>query len=237
MKLKILFIILFSFLMIYGLSGQKNNKKITITGYVVDLRQHPVSEAIIMVDDVKTESFTDEKGYYKIRVKSSAGKIGIFTFSSGLIEQPINGRTRINFALPVTAPPDQSGNKDQSLNEAVDIGYRTVKKKDITMPVSKIDFTNKKYVSYSSIYEMIRGEVAGVQVQGKSIKIQGVSSFNLSTEPLFVVDGMQVNSIDDISPQTVRSIEILKGSAAAIYGSRGANGVILINTFNAKNSR
>jgi len=237
MKLKILIIILFSFLMINGLSGQKNNKKITITGYVVDSRQHPVSEAIIMVDDVKTESFTDEKGYYKIRVKSSAGKIGIFTFSSGLFEQPINGRTRINFALPVIAPPNMSGNKDQSLNETVDIGYRTVKKKDITMPVSKIDFTNKKYASYSSIYEMIQGEVAGVHVQGKSIKIHGIGSINLSTEPLFVVDGMQVNSIDDISPQSVRSIEILKGSSAAIYGSRGANGVILINTFNAKNTR
>ncbi|OFY60558.1 MAG: hypothetical protein A2V50_05825 [Bacteroidetes bacterium RBG_19FT_COMBO_42_10] len=237
MKLKILIIILFSFLMINGLSGQKNNKKITITGYVVDSRQHPVSEAIIMVDDVKTDSFTDEKGYFKIRVKSSAGKIGIFTFSSGMMEEPVNGRTRINFVLPVTAPPNMSGNKDQSLNEAIDIGYGTVKKKDITTPVNKIDGTNIKYVSYSSIYEMIRGEVAGVQVQGKSIKIRGVSSFNLSTEPLFVVDGMQVNSIDDISPQTVRSIEILKGSSAAIYGSQDTNGVILINTFNTKNSR
>jgi TonB-dependent SusC/RagA subfamily outer membrane receptor len=76
---------------------------------------------------------------------------------------------------------------------------------------------------------MIRGEVAGVQVNGKSIRIQGPSSFNLSTEPLFVVDGIVVTSIDEISPQMVKSIDILKGSAASIYGSRGSNGVILIN--------
>ena len=75
---------------------------------------------------------------------------------------------------------------------------------------------------------MIRGEVPGVQVNGTSIIIQGASSLTLSTEPLFVVDGIVVNSIDYISPISVKSIEILKGSAASIYGSRGANGVILI---------
>jgi TonB-dependent SusC/RagA subfamily outer membrane receptor len=75
---------------------------------------------------------------------------------------------------------------------------------------------------------MIRGEVAGVQVMGNSIRIQGVGSLTLSTEPLYVVDGNVVNSISDIQPYNVKSIEILKGSSASIYGSRGANGVILI---------
>jgi TonB-dependent SusC/RagA subfamily outer membrane receptor len=70
-------------------------------------------------------------------------------------------------------------------------------------------------------------------VNGTSIRIQGASSLLLSTEPLFVVDGITVNSISDIQPLMVKSIQVLKGSSAAIYGSRGANGVILINLIKA----
>ncbi len=230
MRLKIILVILLSSLMINGLNGQKKSKKITVTGYVVDSRQHPVSEAIIMIDGVKTDYLTDEKGYFKIRIKSSAGKIGIFTFTSGITEELIKGRTRINFVIPVIIPSEISGKEDPAYNEEIDIGYGTVKKKYLTTPVNKINGNNKKYASYSSIYEMIAGEVPGVQVNGRSIIIQGTGSLNLSSEPLFVVDGVQISSIDDISPQTVKSIEILKGASASIYGSRGANGVILINT-------
>jgi TonB-dependent SusC/RagA subfamily outer membrane receptor len=103
-----------------------------------------------------------------------------------------------------------------------------MKRKDLTTQVGKIDGTNKKYAAYRDIYDMIRGEIPGVQVRGKSILIQGPGSLNLSTEPLLVVDGVIINSIDDISPREVKSIEVLKGASASIYGSRGANGVIMI---------
>jgi TonB-dependent SusC/RagA subfamily outer membrane receptor len=76
-----------------------------------------------------------------------------------------------------------------------------------------------------------------VQVNGKSIQIQGPSSINLSSEPLFVVDGMAVTSIDDIRPQQVKSIEILKGASASIYGSRGSNGVIMITLIGAEKKK
>jgi len=81
---------------------------------------------------------------------------------------------------------------------------------------------------YQDIYDMIRGKVAGVEVSGRSIKIRGTNSLNVSTEPLFVVDGVIVREIDDIAPETVRSIEVLKGPDASVYGARGSNGVILI---------
>jgi TonB-dependent SusC/RagA subfamily outer membrane receptor len=81
---------------------------------------------------------------------------------------------------------------------------------------------------YQDIYDMIRGRVAGVEVSGKSIKIRGTNSLNISTEPLFVVDGIVVREIDDIAPETVKSIEILKGPDASAYGIRGSNGVIVI---------
>jgi TonB-dependent SusC/RagA subfamily outer membrane receptor len=75
---------------------------------------------------------------------------------------------------------------------------------------------------------MLRGEIPGVQVTGKSIMIRSTSTVNSGTEPLFIVDGVPVNSIDNIQPQLVKSIQVLKGSSAAIYGSRGSNGVIII---------
>ena len=137
--------------------GQKANKKITITGIVLDAKQKPVEGAVIFIDKVKTNSVTDQQGYYKVKVRPDAKEVLVFTLFNGASEEVINGRTSIDFIIT-----------------------------------------------------------------GKS------------TEPLFVVDGVIVNSIDDISPQTVKSIEVLKGPAASVYGTRGANGVILITRLSGK---
>lgn len=91
-----------------------------------------------------------------------------------------------------------------------------------------IDIKDSSVPVYQDIYDMIRGRVAGVEVSGKSIKIRGTNSLNISTEPLFVVDGIVVREIDDIAPETVKSIEVLKGPDASAYGIRGSNGVIVI---------
>jgi TonB-dependent SusC/RagA subfamily outer membrane receptor len=208
--------------------GQKSNKKLTITGYVVDQTHASIANAIVMIDGVKTNLITDHKGYFKIKVKPESKKIGIFTFTNGVVEEEINGRHRINFTFEGSVP-DQVSDKVDPDDEVVDIGYGKVKKRELTTPVSKINGSQSKYASYRTIYDMIRGELPGVQVNGNRITIQGVSSIMLSTDPLFVVDGQTVTSIDDIQPYLVKSIQVLKGSAASIYGSRGANGVILIN--------
>lgn len=86
--------------------------------------------------------------------------------------------------------------------------------------------------TYNDIYQMIRGEVSGVVVSGKSLLIEQGNSFFGSSEPLYVVNGVIVNSFDFVSPMDVKSIEVLKGSSAAIYGIRGANGVISITLLN-----
>ena len=214
--------------------SQKAGKKMKITGYVVDGTQSSIANAIVMIDGKNTDIFTDSRGYYKIKVKPGSNKIGIFTMTNGIVEEPIEGRTRINFTFEGSVP-DQIAERIDPLDDAVDIGYGTVKKRNMSGNVSKIDGTNPKYASYRTIYDMIRGELPGVQVNGTSIRIQGASSLLLSTEPLFVVDGITVNSISDIQPMMVKSIQVLKGSSAAIYGSRGANGVILINLIKAGN--
>jgi TonB-dependent SusC/RagA subfamily outer membrane receptor len=216
--------------------GQKTNRKITITGKVMDVKQKPVEGAVIFIDKVKTNSVTDQHGYYKVKVSPDAKEILVFTLFNGASEEEIKGRTSIDFIL--TGKRSEPINKDKTAdNEVVNIGYGTSQKRDVTTSVGVIDGQDPKFASYQSIYDMIRGQVPGVEVVGESIKIRGSSSLNISTEPLFVVDGVIVNSIDDISPQTVKSIEVLKGPAASVYGTRGANGVILITRLSGKDKK
>ncbi len=232
MKLKFIFALIIAIFILSPSAGQNANKRITITGVVLDANKKPVEGAIVFIDNKKTESFTDSKGFYKVKVSPKAKMITMFTFKYGAGEVPIDGRTTINFALTGTGISQKVDNSKTQNDESINVGYGSVKKKDLTTSVGKIDGQNPKFASYQNIYDMIRGEVPGVQVNGKSILIQGPSSINLSTEPLFVVDGITVSSINEISPQLVKSIEILKGASASIYGSRGANGVIIITLIN-----
>jgi hypothetical protein len=98
MKIKILLILLLAVLTINCSYGQKTNKKITITGVVVDAGQNPVRDAIILVDSKKTSSVTNKKGFYKVKVNPSSEKIGLLTSTSGIIEEAIDGRININFS-------------------------------------------------------------------------------------------------------------------------------------------
>jgi TonB-dependent SusC/RagA subfamily outer membrane receptor len=209
-------------------SGQKTGTRVTITGKVVDGTYTPVGNAIILIDGEKTGYLTDRDGFYKIKVRKENTKIGVFTSTNGMIEEILDGRNVINFKFTGSVPEQYKGKRDID-NEVVDVGYRNAKKKTLTSPVGEIKGTKSKYASYNNIYDMIRGEVPGVAVNGTSIMIRSTTTVNGNTEPMFVVDGVPVNTIDNIQPLDVRSISILKGSSAAVYGSRGSNGVIIIN--------
>ncbi len=117
--------------------------------------------------------------------------------------------------------------------ELIDLGYGAVKKKDLTMSVSKLNVTDKAVGGYHDIGQFLRGKVPGLVVtksgDGYKYKIRGTNTINGSTDPLFVVDGVVVDDISRISPNDVAHVEVLKdASSTAIYGSNGANGVILI---------
>jgi TonB-dependent SusC/RagA subfamily outer membrane receptor len=230
MRIRIFFSILLSVLFLSSVTAQKSSNKITITGTVLDGSENPVVNAIVMIDGVKTSSMTDSKGAYKIKVKKSAQKIGIISFSSGLIEQEINGRTEINFKFSASTLQQQPDQTVSPGEEGVNTGYNYKKKKDMTTPANKIDGTDKKYASYSSVSEMITRENSGVKYTGSSYIIQDSKDFFGSVPALLVVDGVYVNNFDGISPSSVESITILKGSSAAIYGSRGYGGAIVLKT-------
>ena len=211
------------------MSAQKSNKKITITGTILDADSVPIPNSIIMIDGEKTNSVTNSNGEYKIKVKPTAQRIGIFTFGSGFREEAINGRTNITIRLSkvTTQKPDEVNAEGE---QGVGVGYANVKKKNVTTQVSSIDGTNKKYASYRTIGEMIQREVPGVKVSGSTVVIQGAKDFFGSVPALIVVDGVYMNSLPEISPIQVKSVEVLKGASAAIYGSRGYGGVIVIKT-------
>lgn len=212
--------------------GLDESKRSFITGYVFDADRYPVINAAILIDNIKTYAVTDERGFYKVKVKPGASRIGVISLNHGIIEEPINGRTRINFAFSVSTIGHGTGDYFRPEEEEINVGYGKVKRKNLTSSVYKINARSRQFTSFSSIYDMLQG-VPGVLVNKGQVFIRGISSRFIYNEPLFVVDGTPVNSISDIPPQNVESIEVLKGSAGAIYGSRGANGVIQINQVGA----
>lgn len=119
-------------------------------------------------------------------------------------------------------------------NRIYDIGYGTITEREKTSSISDVP-VDETISQYTDIYEYIKGKVPGVVVTGDRILIRGVSSINLSNEPIFVVDNVPVDNVKWLSPTDVKSITVLKdASACAIYGVRGANGVIVITTKNGR---
>lgn len=226
MKIRFFLLALISFTLFFDISAQKANRKITITGKVTDFYSSPVSGALIMIDGTTTTAKTSEKGYYKIKVKPSVSQIGVFTTITGAIEEPINGRNVVNFNLDkvitLQLSPGTGGVSDDMVNE----GYGVARKGNISKPVTKSDVSGKEYSSFSSIYEVLR-TVPDVMVSGSNVTIRGSGTTGSKT-PLFVVNGVPMSSITSINPSMVKSIEVLKGPAASVYGLQGANGVILI---------
>jgi TonB-dependent SusC/RagA subfamily outer membrane receptor len=234
MKLKFLFFLLLAIIPASLASGQTDSKKITITGTVMDASQYPVQGAEILIDGNKSGVSSNKKGMYKIKVKSTVKKIGIYTLPPAVIQEAVDGRTSINFTLNDSIVKQIYKLKNAYGEETVNVGYGTQKRKNLTTSVGKIDGRQARFASYTSIFDMIRGELPGVVVSGTSVRIREASSIVGGSDPLFIVDGTPVSSIESVEPQSVKSIEVLKGSAASIYGTRGSNGVIIITLKDGK---
>ena len=132
------------------------------------------------------------------------------------------------------------------MDEVVVIGYGTAKRKDITGSVASVNSETLAAIPVASATEALQGKMAGVQItttEGSpdaqmSIRVRGGGSITQSNEPLFIVDGFPVESISDIPPTDIESIDVLKdASSTAIYGARGANGVIIVTTKSGKEGK
>lgn len=131
--------------------------------------------------------------------------------------------------LTVSCGTSKKAILDPASDEFVNMGYGKISKKANTYSVGDVKTDDKDTAIYANIYDYLRGRVAGVDVRpDNSIIIRGVNTINASSDPLFIVDGVEVPDISNIPPNEVKSISVLKDASASIYGSRGGNGVIII---------
>lgn len=122
---------------------------------------------------------------------------------------------------------------DSEENRQIAVGYYHISEEELNFGVSHMENERDDFCSYTNIYDLIRGQLAGVSVHGKNIYVRGgTNSFSLSTTALYVVDGQTTSNLDWVQPCQVKSIDVLKDGNAAVYGSRGGNGVILIELVN-----
>lgn len=184
--------------------------------------------ASVMIKGTSTGTITDFDGNFELNA-SPNDTLRISYTGYKPLDELVGERTQIDVALS----PD-----NQLLEEVVVIGYGIQKKRVATGSISKLSSDNLEGIQVQNVQSALEGQVAGLIVSessgqpgsGKSILIRGVST-NGDNTPLFVVDGLQVNSIDNINPADVESVDVLKDAAsAAIYGARGANGVVIITT-------
>lgn len=213
-------------------SGNSNSSVFTLSGTVVDEKGEPLIGALISTDG-KTGVVTDLDGKYTIKISSQNTIIKVSYLSYKTQEIVVGGRNRINISMA----PDTSN----TLNDVVVIGYGTTKKADLTGSVSAVNLQNLEQGPVTSIDQALQGRIAGVDIMNTSgepgastsIRIRGTRSIKASNEPLIVLDGVidAVSDMSEINSADIESITVMKdASSTAIYGSRGANGVIIITT-------
>lgn len=202
---------------------------IKVSGQVVDEQGEPLLGATIRVKNSSIGTTTDLDGNFQLEVPGNAVLLISYV---GYKEREVAVRSRSVLGAV------QLQSDDFMLDQVVVVGYGTQKKSDLTGSVAVVDTEALKQVSHSNISSMLEGKVAGVQVTSDgqpgadpTVRIRGVGSFG-DTSPLYVIDGVPMGtSIRDFSSNDIETIQVLKdASAAAIYGSRAANGVVIITT-------
>jgi TonB-dependent starch-binding outer membrane protein SusC len=215
-----------------------NSVAITVSGRVTSENNEELPGVSVVLKGTTTGTTTDANGRYKISVPDD-NTILIFSFIGYIPEEvPLNGRT----TLDVSLMPDI-----QSLSEVVVVGYGEVKKSDLTGSVSSIKSKDIDAYPTNNVMQALGGRAAGVQISQNngapgsaiSVRVRGTNSVMGSNEPLYVVDGFPYSGNPTLlNNADIQSIEVLKdASATAIYGSRGANGVVIITTKRGKSGK
>lgn len=202
----------------------------TVTGVVTDASSGaPLQGATVSVKNTATVTSSDADGKFSITVPSDDAVVDISFVGYVTLSLPVKGTNSLSVKL----------NKDiNSLDEVVVVGYGTQKKGDLTSAVASVKQESFVKGFVRDAAQLIQGKVAGLSVStssgsptaGTQIQLRGITTLNASTAPLVLIDGVPGN-LNSVSPEDIESIDVLKdGSAAAIYGTRGTNGVILITT-------
>lgn len=228
--------LVFSFLITVLAFSQAIAQQRSISGVVKDATGETVIGASVVVKGTTIGTVTNVEGKFKLNVPAAAKSLIISYVGMEKKEVPI-GNGVIDVVLK---------SNNQSLDEVVVVGYGTQKKIDLTGSVGSVSEKQLRDIPVSSAAEALTGKIAGVQVtttEGSpdadiKIRVRGGGSITQSNSPLYVVDGFEKDDISDISPSEIQDITVLKdASSTAIYGSRGANGVIIITTKSAQQGK
>jgi TonB-linked SusC/RagA family outer membrane protein len=231
------------------LSGRAQEQQ--VTGRVISSEdKEPLPGVTVVVEGTSLGTVTDAQGTYKIAPTAGSGKLSFSFIGKKTLVEKINGRTTVNVALE---------NAAIDMNEVVVVGFGQQIKSDITGSISKVNVGDLQKGADLTFESSLQGKTPGVFIQkstgklgeGVKIRVRGTSSLSASNQPLYVVDGMIITSQDqgstgnhptnpiaDLNFDDIESIQILKdASSAAIYGSRGSNGVVIITTKNGKKNQ
>lgn len=210
----------------------------TVTGTVKDGNGEPVMGAFVLVQGTSTGVSTDLDGHYSINVPDAAKNILEFSMiGMSTVTEPVNNRAVVDVVL---------SDDSNFLDEVVVVGYATVKRRDLLGSVSSVNSDKLAEQPVTTVSQALTGKMAGVSVvttEGDpdadiKIRVRGGGSITQDNSPLYIVDGFPVESINDISSSEIASIDVLKDAfSTAIYGSRGANGVVIVTTKGGEKGR
>ncbi|MDE5726585.1 MAG: TonB-dependent receptor, partial [Duncaniella sp.] len=217
-----------------GVAAQAQN--LNVSGNVVDENDDPVIGASVLIGGTSQGVATDIDGNFSLKNVPSKGELVVSFVGYNTQTVKVEGRTNINIKLSLDS---------EMLDEVVVVGYGTQKKSDVTGALSHVGSKELQSRPVSNAFEALQGKAAGVDITTSErpgtvgeVRIRGERSLKAGNTPLYVVDGVPLLSgsgIETLNPRDIESVDILKdASATAIYGSRGANGVILITTKSGK---
>lgn len=216
----------------------QEDKKETVSGVVVDETNLPLPGVSIIEKGTTNGVVTDIDGKFTLNVESEESVLVFSFIGMKTVEFPVGSRRMFNITLE---------DDTKSLDEVVVVGYGTQKRREITSSVAKVDQKSFNQGAVRSPMDLIQGKVAGLSItrtegnnpnSGTAIQMRGVTSLTGNLSPLIVIDGIPGGNLDLLQQDDIASFEVLKdGSAAAIYGTRGNNGVILITTKKGKSGQ
>lgn len=231
---KLLFLLLVLTAAISGAWGQGRQVSGIVSSSETKL---PIEGATVSLKGTNTSTVTDAQGRYSLTVP--ANSVLVFTHTGYVrMELSVDGKSTVDASLLAEV---------KSLDDVVIIGYQSVKRRDLTSSVSSVNARDLKDIPINSAAEALAGRLAGVQITQSEgspdaaavVRVRGGGSITQDNSPLYVVDGIQVeNALSVLAPQDIESIDVLKdASATAIYGARGANGVVIITTKAGRNMK
>jgi TonB-linked SusC/RagA family outer membrane protein len=234
MKYKLLFFLIFVSLLTTR-SGFAQSGEVRVSGKVTDAKGAEIPGANVSLVGTTTGVITDVEGKFSLNVPGSQSVLRVSFIGYKTAEMTVGNRTQFDFTLEEDS---------KTLDQLVVVGYGTQKKKDLTGAVSSVASGDLNLGgATSNVAQAFQGRAAGVQVSQSNsapggttvVRIRGGNSISSTNEPLYVVDGFPSETGKDINPNDIEDIQILKdASATAIYGARGANGVVIITTKRGK---